>query len=107
MHRRTKATSISRDVKRKVYLRDKCSCILCHRYACPEWACAHVIPRSRGGMGVEQNIVTLCPVCHRRYDTAREPERTETEKYLTEYLEGLYGPISRSDVVFDKWRFLK
>ena len=63
--RRTKALEIPRKVKIAVFERDNERCILCGSNGLPE---AHYIPRSKGGLGIEQNIVTLCRECHRRYD---------------------------------------
>jgi len=69
MQRRTKALSISREVKQAVFERDGGRCVVCGRPGLPE---AHVVPRSQGGLGVEGNIVTLCRDCHRRYDQSGE-----------------------------------
>jgi len=64
--RRTKALEIPQKVKRAVWKRDGERCILCGSpHAAPE---AHYVPRSAGGLGVEENIVTLCRSCHDAYD---------------------------------------
>lgn len=76
-----------------------CGCVVSERDAC-----AHLIPRSQGGMGVEKNILTLCPRCHREYDEG--PDRDYWKAFFTKYLTGIYGPIERSEVVYDKWGFL-
>lgn len=65
MNKRTKALGISKAVKEIVYKRDGGRCILCGRPGLPE---AHYIPRAKGGLGIEQNIVTLCRPCHRELD---------------------------------------
>lgn len=57
MHKMTKATSIPKSVKEAVYERDDGRCILCGRNNGDP--VAHVIRRSQGGRGIEQNIVTL------------------------------------------------
>ena len=77
---------------------------MCHKAVREENACCHIVPRSHGGLGVEKNIITLCNDCHRKYDTS--PRRREMSEEFTRYLEGIYGTISRSEVVYDKWRFL-
>lgn len=67
MTKRTKATSISGEVKRIVYARDNGECIFCHSPGNPE---AHVLPRSKGGLGVEENVVTVCRMCHELMDNS-------------------------------------
>ena len=69
MHKRTKATSISKEVKEKVYERDGGICIFCHRAGLPE---AHVISRAHGGLGIETNIVTACRFCHNKMDNSTD-----------------------------------
>lgn len=82
--RRAKALEISQRVKRRVWERDEERCILCgNREAMPN---AHYISRAQGGLGVEQNVVTLCADCHRRYDqgTERVAMRERIKKHLKE-----------------------
>ena len=57
--KRAKALDISKQVKEIVFARDKGKCVVCgNSYnVMPN---AHYIPRSKGGLGIEQNIVTLC-----------------------------------------------
>ena len=56
-------------VKKKVWERDRHHCIFCGSpYAMPN---AHFLPRgSKGGLGIEQNIVTLCSKCHNMLDNS-------------------------------------
>ena len=79
--KRTKALAISPEVKARVYERDHGRCIWCGGRGIPN---AHYIPRSLSGLGCEQNILTLCPACHRRYDetTNRGMMREEFRRYL-------------------------
>ena len=72
--RRSKATDISHKVKNKVWERDNHCCILCgNPNAMPN---AHYISRANGGLGIEQNIVTLCQNCHNKYDNGDKDTRT-------------------------------
>lgn len=81
-----KATSISPRVKEAVYERDGGLCIFCGRRGLPE---AHVVPRSRGGMGVEENIITVCRQCHNAMDGADRKKKLEIAKrYLRERYPG-------------------
>lgn len=84
MHKRTKALDIPEKVKDRVWERDGGRCILCgSSCAMPN---AHYIARSQGGLGIEENIVTLCLDCHNLYDnsTYRKQLREEIRDYLTE-----------------------
>lgn len=102
MHKRTKACMIPKAVKERVWDRDGHKCVGCGRYAPMDWACAHYIPRSHGGRGdIPQNILTLCPECHRAFDEGPDRENLK-EKYL-DYLEGVYGPLNMRDLVYRKW----
>lgn len=99
MNRRTRALSISPRVKRAVYERDGHCCVLCGSpYGLPE---AHYISRAHSGLGIEQNIVTLCRDCHRRYD--QSSERAEIRAELREYLKKQYPDWDESKLVYDKW----
>lgn len=79
---RSKACDIPQSVKRAVWLRDRGRCILCgSKEAMPN---AHFISRAEGGLGIEENIVTLCGDCHNEYDqtTHRKAIREEIRQYL-------------------------
>ena len=96
MRKGTAATAITADVKRTVAPRDEFDgwpcCIVCGQpapHAAPTaFSCAHYIPRSQGGLGVEQNIVTLCPRCHGMYDQGID--RKSIRNYIKEYLQSKY-----------------
>lgn len=99
MHRRTKACAIPKDVKQRVYERDKGRCIFCGAPGHPE---AHVISRAHGGMGIEQNIVTVCRNCHERMDNGIM--RSAYQRAAVEYLQSIYPEWRKEDVIFDKYR---
>ena len=79
---RTEALGITRTVKRMVARRDSVDgwpcCILCGRTAPSSnqlaFSCAHYISRAQGGLGIVENILTLCPACHRDYDGTERNE---------------------------------
>ena len=66
--KRTRACEIPKSVKIKVNERDNSQCLICGCYDPVEWSCCHFIPRSHGGLGIEENIITLCPDHHRQFD---------------------------------------
>ena len=85
MRAETKATSIPRSVKLAVYARDHGCCVIC---GCPGLPEAHIVKRSQGGKGVEQNIVTLCRTCHRELDEGRD--RKTYLQMVIDYISDLY-----------------
>ena len=97
MRRQTKYTSISASVKKTVYLRDNGRCVLCGRPGDP-WC--HVVSRGHGGLGKEENVVTLCPKCHREYDQG--PNRKAFYVRIVAYLKGFYPDWNREDMIYKK-----
>lgn len=98
-HKRTKACEISKKTKLFVYERDRGCCIFCGKNGLPE---AHIIPRSQGGLGCAQNIVTACRECHDKLDNS--PERKEMLALAIKYLKLFYPKWKREDFIFDKYR---
>lgn len=102
MHKRAKACDISQEVKARVWERDKGCCIICGSpWAMPN---AHYIRRSQGGLGIEQNVVTLCPDCHNEFDNGSGKYSEAIKKAVKDYLQGRYDDWSEKDLIYDKWR---
>lgn len=98
MRKRTKALQISKSVKDAVWERDGHQCVLCgSHYAQPN---AHYISRAQGGLGIEENIVTLCQNCHRRYDQTEL--RTPIRRCLCAYLKSKYPGWDESKLYYRK-----
>lgn len=99
---RTIAVSIPKEVKLAVAERDSYDdcpcCVICGRPGRPE---AHYIPRSRGGLGIEENIVTLCPQHHDQYDHTFR--RDELGDQIRAYLMEKYPDWNEDDLVFRKY----
>lgn len=108
MNRQTKATAISQEVKRKVYERDNHRCIVCGRFirfdgrhyigGGPH---CHYIRRSQGGLGIEENIVTLCDECHRDFDEGEF--RQAIKDWISEYLEKFYPDFPDEKRLYHKF----
>lgn len=96
--RRTKALEIPPKVKQKVLERDGW-CVWCGKPGEPN---AHFIARSQGGLGIEENILTLCFDCHRRYD--QSAERKKMREYFKEYLKSKYPEWDEENLIYKKWR---
>lgn len=96
MNRRTKALQIPPRVKERVLWRDKW-CIWCGKPGEPN---AHFIPRAQGGLGIEENILTLCPDCHRAYD--QSTDRAKMREYFKEYLKSRYPEWEEEKLYYKK-----
>ena len=95
--RRTKALEIPPKVKKAVYERDGGCCVCCGRRGNPD---AHFIPRSQGGLGIEENILTLDWECHMRFD--QSTERAKMKAFFREYLKSKYPEWDEEKLVYRK-----
>ena len=113
MHHMTKMTAIPAKVKAIVAQRDcahgPATCIICGAPGGPH---CHIVRRSQGGMGVEQNIVTLCGPCHYALDEGLfldrlRPLGLDTQKkvreYVIDYIKGFYPDWAPESVTYHKW----
>lgn len=113
MHRMTKFTAIPASVKAKVAKRDcahgPATCIICGAPGSPS---CHIVRRSQGGMGVEENIVTLCSPCHYAFDEGLGIKRLQplgfhsqkdVENYIIDYIKGFYTDWTIEGVTYRKW----
>lgn len=97
-----KATDISQKVRDAVWERDGGRCIICESpNAAPN---AHIVRRSQGGMGIPENIVTLCAECHREFDEGTGEKHKWIVRLIDEYINMQYSGWSRAKVVYDKWK---
>lgn len=98
MNNRTKACDIPQVVKQKVWERDNHRCVICgNPQAMPN---AHYISRAQGGLGIAQNIVTLCINCHRLYD--QSTMRKEYKERIQVYLQSHYKVWNEEMLVYKK-----
>lgn len=108
MQKRTAALSIAKAVKQAVAARDSVDgwpcCIWCGRPAPPRaplaFSCAHYISRAQGGLGIQENILTLCPDCHANYDATEN--RAEAREYFKAYLSRKYQGWQEELLVYKK-----
>lgn len=96
--RRSKACDIPQKVKQVVWERDNHCCIYCGRtYAMPS---CHYISRAFGGLGIEQNIVTLCADCH--HNTDNSSMRPIMLEFIRDYLKSKYKDWNEQDLIYKK-----
>jgi len=65
-------TNTSKEVRLEVWERDNRHCIICGRPSMLTFA--HLIGRSQGGLGIKENVVTLCAECHHELDNGKNRE---------------------------------
>lgn len=100
--KRSKACDISQKTKQIVWERDGRECIICGRPGLPN---SHYIRRSKGGLGIEQNIATMCIECHNAYDDGKDTELRDYIKQKTKkYLQSKYDDWKEEDLIYKKWR---
>lgn len=107
MQKRTKATSIPPKVREEVEKRDSVNGVPCCIFCGSPNARgeAHFIRRSQGGLGIPQNLLTVCRVHHRLLD---ESEFSGMYKQKAkEYLKNKYPDWNEDDLVYNKWRGFK
>lgn len=105
---RTKALEIPPKVKKAVAHRDSVDdypcCLWCGKPAPTDnitaFSCAHFLPRSRGGLGIEQNILTLCWDCHMQYDQSDSRERMGD--FFKGYLKSKYPDWREENLIYKK-----
>lgn len=96
--RRAKACDISKATKKAVWERDGGRCIICYnRQAMPN---SHFIRRSQGGLGIEENIVTMCMRCHSMYD--QYIDRENMENFVRNYLMSKYPDWDENKLIYRK-----
>lgn len=104
--KRADALAISQAVKAAVAERDSIDgrpcCVWCGRPspAPLAYSNAHFIGRAQGGLGVEENILTLCPDCHRIYD--QTPARETMRPIFRRYLRERYQDLDEKRLVYQK-----
>ena len=97
MFKRTRALAIKPEVKKKVEERDHHQCIFCGR---PGRGEAHVISRAHGGLGVEQNLVTVCRECHFGMDDT--VSRSFFLELAEQHLRSFYPDLTPDAVTYKK-----
>jgi len=98
--KRARACDISAKVKKEVWERDNHCCIICgSHHAAPN---SHYIKRSQMGLGIPENIGTMCLPCHIAYD---QKEDQDVKKVFREYLQSRHDGWDESKLTYEKYRW--
>ena len=96
--KRTKAREIKPKVREAVEERDRHMCVFCGSpNARGE---AHIVRRSQGGLGIEQNILCVCRHCHHELDEGKNRELYM--KVAITHMKEHYPDWNMSDLIFKK-----
>lgn len=99
--KRSKACDISPSVRNEVLRRDDCKCIICGEKH--NLQIAHYISRARLGLGIPQNLATMCVSCHFQYDNGKL--HNEIKEAFKDYLKEHYEDWNEETLIYKKWRF--
>lgn len=100
--KRSQAAEISPKTKRIVWERDSHCCIFCGKLVPVSNANAHFIPRSAGGLGIEENIFTACNQCHHEQDNGLNT--AEYDLRAEKYLKNFYGlRWNKENLIYKKY----
>ena len=100
MKRKT-ATDIAAPVREKVKRRDNHRCVYCNTPYSLQLA--HVfVNRSHGGLGVEENLVTLCIEHHMTLDNGRKEKSEPIRNVVEEYLKMHYPQVDLKNLKYRK-----
>ena len=106
--KRTKALEIPIEVKKAVAERDSVDghpcCIWCGTPAPLSnplaFSNAHYISRGQGGLGIEENILTLDWECHLRFDQSEY--RAEMQEFFKDYLHSKHPDWDEKKLIYRK-----
>ena len=99
MSKRSKACEINQRVRAEVYMRDKC-CIICGSTS--KLTIDHFISRAKSGMGLRENLVILCILCHQEMDNGKNSH--EKKAKVKEYLDNHYTNCTDERRKYNKGR---
>ena len=69
MSKRSRACAIKPSVRAAVEKRDFHRCIFC---GSPGRGEAHIVSRAHGGLGIPENLITVCRSCHDHLDNGKD-----------------------------------
>lgn len=99
MSKRSRACDISPAVKKAVWERDEGRCIICGT-ATDTAPNSHYISRAQGGLGIEENVGTMCIRCHNAYDNGNHGERRWMKDAFRRYLQSRYPHWNETDLTY-------
>ena len=107
--KRAKALFPTKEAKDAVWERDHGRCVWCtlhpeRRTGYPAYPEAHFISRSKSGLGIEQNLLTLCRPHHDEFDHSMRTHREEMRAEFAEYLKSNYPDWDESELIYRRYQ---
>jgi predicted restriction endonuclease len=110
----TKLLQFDKATREKIVERDNYSCLFCKSGYHIEnmnlsnlefniFDIMHFIPKSKLGLGIEQNGVLGCRAHHHLLDNGNKGLRSEMLLIMEEYLKQCYEDWDKSKLVYKKW----
>lgn len=115
MNRSTKQHQFSTKTRKKIRERDNNACIFCTMgYPAKDatWIdlqpadIMHYIPRSQGGLGIEQNGAVGCRYHHSLMDNGNKGLRPDMLMRFENYLRNIYPGWDKKDLIYDKYKII-
>lgn len=105
--KRTKALQISMKTKKKVWERQQGRSVVSNKPITVYECCCHVVPKSKGGLGIEENIVGMTQDEHRIFDnnllgSHKEGSQSYKEKII-KHLQAHYPNWSEDNLIYKKY----
>ena len=98
---RKEATSISPLVRETVLNRDNKRCVICgSNFNLQLHHC--FVNRSHGGLGVKENLVTLCCQCHFYADNGLPKQKIAVDNVIEGYMRSKYPNLDKSILRYRK-----
>jgi len=95
-----KPTEISKAVRQLVWERDGGKCIYCNKAG---FSNVHVfVSRAHGGLGVKENVGTLCMLHHHWLDNGLNRQHKLVKEKLYEYMYSLYPDLEIDNLRYKK-----
>ena len=106
--KQAEAHAIPEEVKNRVWCRDAGRCVWCrltqHWSGYPGIPEAHYIPRSKGGLGIPENVLTLCRPHHDIYDHGTREQREKMKMAFSEYLKQWHPGWDEEKLIYHKFK---
>ncbi len=101
MSKRSNACDVKNGIRNHVLDRDNNRCVVCGNTTWLQMA--HVfVSRAHGGLGVPQNIATLCVVCHMSLDNGKASEANLVRELVQGYMMRKYPDLEIEKLKYKK-----